>query len=123
MQTTGTLQPLRAGLPENSCRMGDEMAPQERVGPLPWILLVEDDLQLAETISWVLEDAGYRVDIAVDGQTGWEKIQVEQPALVLLDWRLPRLTGSQFAGLLHQRFGETIPIVLMTAGGGAPEKA
>lgn len=89
----------------------------------PSILVVEDDWQMAQTISWVLEEAGFTVEVARDGQAGWEQAQRLRPSLVVLDWRLPWLTSGQFAQHLRQRYGETIPILLITADGQVREKA
>lgn len=90
---------------------------------VPPILVVEDDWQMAQTISWVLEDAGFQVEVARDGKAGWEQAQVVQPALVVLDWRLPLLMGDQVAFRLRQKYGDALPILLITADGQVREKA
>jgi DNA-binding response OmpR family regulator len=87
------------------------------------VLVVEDDWQMAQTISWVLEEAGFQVEVARDGQAGWEQAQRARPSLVVLDWRLPWLSSLQFAENLRQRYGDAVPVLLITADVQVQEKA
>src|SRR4051812_44012409 len=89
----------------------------------PCILVVEDDWQMAQTISWLLEEAGFAVDVARDGQAGWEQAQRARPALVVLDWRLPWLSSLQFAENLRKHYGDAVPVLLITADGQVQDKA
>lgn len=87
------------------------------------ILVVEDDTQVLDLVTWALEDEGYRVVVAGDGAAAIEKARGQRPALVLLDWSLPDLNGDRVAEALRALFGDTLPIVLMTADGRSAEKA
>ena len=87
------------------------------------ILVVEDDTQVLDLVTWALEDEGYRVVAAGDGATALEQARGQRPALVLLDWSLPDLNGDRIAEALRALFGDTLPIVLMTADGRSAEKA
>lgn len=57
------------------------------------ILLVDDDLFIRELYEEILTNAGYEVDVAVDGKEGLEKLTKNQYDLTLLDIMLPQLDG------------------------------
>jgi len=56
-------------------------------------LVVDDDLALADVLSFTLRRAGFEVIAAHDGFTALERWQTENPDIVILDWNLPRLNG------------------------------
>lgn len=88
------------------------------------ILVVDDDDSLRNLIADVLRDEGYRLLAARDGQEALDLIAIERPALILLDWMMPRLGGAEFAAALRQHHPLLgVPIVVMTAGGVAHERA
>jgi DNA-binding response OmpR family regulator len=78
------------------------------------ILLVEDDLRLAETLAEALTDQRYVVDIVTDGEAGWQQVKVLEYDLLLLDLMLPELDGI---GLCHRlrSHGYKLPILMLTA--------
>lgn len=79
------------------------------------LLLVEDDAQLAQMYQQKLELEGYKVDIAHDGAEGYEKMKLEQPALVLMDIMMPNLNGLQaLEKAKHDPATSKIPIVILT---------
>jgi DNA-binding response OmpR family regulator len=57
------------------------------------ILIAEDTLDLLELLSDRLNYEGYQVVKAVDGQDAWEKIQHEDPDVILLDLMMPKMDG------------------------------
>ena len=59
------------------------------------ILVVDDDEYIRELYEEVLKDAGYTVDIAVDGQDGYDKIKATPYDLVMLDIMMPKMDGVQ----------------------------
>lgn len=83
------------------------------------LLVVDDDPDVAEALSSVLEDEGHEVAIAGDGQRGLEQIARSRPDAVLLDVEMPVLDGpSMVARLVARDSGdETIPIVLVSGAG------
>ena len=82
--------------------------------PAHRILVVEDDAQVAGVIRLYLEDAGYRVEIAADGQEALACARAEPPpALVVLDVMLPRVDGFEVCRRL--RAGSDVPIIVVTA--------
>lgn len=80
------------------------------------ILIVEDEVDIATLISFNLERAGYRVDVAHDGREGLEKILHDQPDLVVLDLMLPGIDGYAILKEM-QRDPRThaIPVLMLTA--------
>src|SRR5258708_13575025 len=79
------------------------------------ILLVEDAHDLAQVIIRELEASSYHVLHASDGQAALQLYAREQPALVVLDWMLPRLDGLEVLRLLRQ--SAPTPVLMLTARG------
>jgi DNA-binding response OmpR family regulator len=78
------------------------------------ILLVEDDIRLADTLAEALTDQRYVVDIVTDGEAGWQQAKLLEYDLLLLDLMLPELDGI---GLCHRlrSHGYKLPILMLTA--------
>ena len=79
----------------------------------PRILLIEDDLRLAELIRAYLSQQGFDVAIETHGGAGLERILEEQPDLVLLDLMLPGMDGLSICRQARTRYAG--PIVMLTA--------
>lgn len=82
------------------------------------ILVVEDDRDIRELIAFTLRFAGLEVETASSGAEGLEKAQSFQPDLILLDVRMPKMTGFEVCRNLKQD-GRTahIPVVFLSARG------
>ncbi len=79
------------------------------------ILLVEDDSQLAESLTESLTVQRCVVDAVRNGESAWEKVQILAYDLVLMDITLPRLDGICLCKRLCDRsYGS--PVLLLTAG-------
>ena len=78
------------------------------------ILLVEDDLRLAETLAEALSDQLYTVDIAANGLLAWDYVKSLDYDLVLLDVMLPELDGITLCQQLRSQ-GYRMPILMITA--------
>lgn len=78
------------------------------------ILVIDDDQAIRMTIADLLEAEGYVVATAINGADGLLVLDRVQPALVLLDMRMPVLDGWGFARTLQER-GIKVPIVVLTA--------
>lgn len=78
------------------------------------ILLVEDDLRLAETLAEALTDQRYVVDVVSDGESGWEQVKVLNYDLMLLDLMLPELDGVSLCQRLRSH-GYNMPVLMLTA--------
>lgn len=82
------------------------------------ILVAEDDQDIRDLIVYSLEYAGYRVVAAKNGDEAVKLAKEEQPDLILLDVRMPRMNGYQACAVLraHESTRE-IPIVFLSARG------
>jgi CheY-like chemotaxis protein len=83
------------------------------------ILVVDDDRDLRTTVAQVLEDEGYRVEEASNGQEALARLEVDPPPdLLLLDLMMPVMNGEQFRREQQREPRlSRIPVVLMTAAG------
>jgi len=80
------------------------------------ILVVDDEVDLLETIRFPLEIEGYNVLVAYNGEEALNQARKENPDLILLDLMLPKLDGYKVCRLL--KFDERykhIPILMLTA--------
>lgn len=82
------------------------------------VMIVEDDLDLRESIAEVLEDNEYRPLGVSNGKEAIERLRSEpdKPCVILLDIMMPVMDGRQFRALQREdpELG-TIPVVVMTA--------
>ena len=78
------------------------------------ILLIEDDISLAETLAEAITDQRYAIDIALDGESALEYIKSLDYDLLLLDVMLPDLNGVQLCQKLRSQ-GHQMPILMITA--------
>jgi CheY-like chemotaxis protein len=85
-----------------------------------YVLIVDDDPDLVETVSMMLENKGYEVGKAYDGVEGKEAIKQRRPDLLVLDVMMPRKDGYKLcAELKADSATRDIPIILLTAVGEA----
>jgi len=79
------------------------------------ILLVEDDPFLSDIYSTKLENAGFDLDVAYDGEDVFKKINERCPELILLDIVLPKMDGFEVLKKLKSdsKF-QKIPVILLT---------
>lgn len=87
------------------------------------VLVVEDDPDLLALEEAALAEAGYRVAVAVDGIEALERVDREMPGVILLDMRMPRMSGWEFAREFRSRYGNACPIVVVTAAENARLRA
>lgn len=80
------------------------------------ILLVDDDLTIAEMYSERLEVEGYELVISHDGESGLAAAKAEKPDLILLDIMMPKMNGLDVAKALKDEPAvKNVPIVFLTA--------
>jgi len=85
-----------------------------------YVLIVDDDPDLVETVAMMLESKGFEVGKAYDGIEGEEAIKKRRPDVLVLDVMMPRKHGYQLCQeLKSNRWTSDIPIVLLTAVGDA----
>lgn len=78
------------------------------------ILVVEDDIQLAEVLTEALLDRQYVVDVAKNGEMAWNLMESITYDLVVLDITLPKLDGVSLCRRLRDR-QFTLPVLMVTA--------
>ena len=88
----------------------------------PRLLIVDDDVELCESLADALTDAGYETVTATDAQRALRLSRNgSPPCLILLDLMMPEMTGWQFRERqLRDRRTRDIPVVIMTASREAP---
>lgn len=78
------------------------------------LLLVEDNALLARSVKQGLEEEGWIVDAAIDGEEGFRLASASSYHVVLLDSMLPKLSGPQIVEQLRAQ-GSKVPILMLTA--------
>jgi DNA-binding response OmpR family regulator len=80
------------------------------------VLIVDDEVDLVETLRFSLENEGFTILVSYDGEDALNQARKENPDLILLDLMLPKLDGYKVCRLL--KFDERykhIPILMLTA--------
>jgi DNA-binding response OmpR family regulator len=85
------------------------------------LLLVEDERKLCELVARALRAERYAVDVAEDGERGWELAQSYDYDLVILDLMLPRVSGQELLRRIRRR-SHAVPILVLTARDATEEK-
>jgi DNA-binding response OmpR family regulator len=85
------------------------------------ILVIDDDESLRDTIGVMLEQDGFRAVLAGDGRSGFERAMMIKPDLVLVDLRLPGMTGTEICKQLRAASVKT-PIIVLSALGDEVDK-
>jgi CheY-like chemotaxis protein len=80
----------------------------------PFVLIVDDDEVIRSLLRLTLPDEGYDLVEAGDGEQALQISGARQPALVLLDWRMPGLSGAEVLGALKQTHPD-VPVIVLTA--------
>lgn len=89
-----------------------------------WVLLIDDDEDIRDTIQSLLELRGYRVRTASDGADGLASMRREPPSLVILDLMMPGMNGEAFrAAQLREPALAAIPVVVLSGAGRIADKA
>ena len=85
------------------------------------ILVVDDDRQLVGMVAALLGEEGYEIVTAYDGETALRRHAEDSPDLVILDRKLPRLSGDEVCKRI--RASSQTPILMLTGERGADERA
>jgi len=85
------------------------------------ILIVDDEVDIAEMIGALLEMEDYEVAYAANGRDGLDAVARRRPDLILTDVMMPLMTGPEMLAELrgHGSHGE-IPVIMMSAANAAP---
>jgi DNA-binding response OmpR family regulator len=85
------------------------------------LLLVEDESKVSELVARALRAERYAVDVADDGERGWELADSFDYDLIILDLMLPRLNGQELLRRIRRKNHE-VPILVLTARDATEEK-
>jgi two-component system response regulator MtrA len=77
------------------------------------VLVIDDDVHLAEMIGIVLRNEGFEPFFCADGGKAFEAFQRTEPDIVLLDWMLPGKDGPEVCREIREESG--VPIIMLTA--------
>ena len=78
------------------------------------VLIIDDDDGMRELMSFLVKKAGFRAEVAIDGEDGYQKAERLRPRLILLDLMMPRYGGFEVLRQLQAGELSKIPIVVVT---------
>jgi two-component system response regulator ChvI len=79
----------------------------------PLVLIIEDEEGLLEILEVNFRAAGYRVLTATDGVAAWQAFDQNRPDLLVLDLKLPRMSGFRLLELVRSE--SQVPVLILTA--------
>ena len=85
------------------------------------LLLVEDEKKVSDLVARALRAESYAVDVAEDGQRGWDLVQSYEYDLIILDLMLPQLPGEELLRRVR-RNNPRVPILVLTARAATQDK-
>jgi len=95
--------------------------PMTSTRPLGRILVVEDDPSVQKALKRLFETEGYTVEVQANGQSALESYQAVPPAVIILDLRLPKLSGSDLCKEVKAH-SPALPIVVLSATSDVSDK-
>ncbi len=104
--------PLSAGKP---------VIPAQMSKPSGRILVVEDDPAVQKALRRLFETEGYTVEIQSDGKSALDSVYSSHPAAIVLDLRLPKVSGSDVCREIKAK-APTLPIVVLSAASDVSDK-
>ncbi|MFH1416721.1 MAG: response regulator [Planctomycetota bacterium] len=79
------------------------------------VMVIDDDKNIVKFLSVALQENGYEVSSASDGEEGFEKVKSEKPDLIILDVMMPKRTGFVlFKQLRKNEEYKDIPVIMFT---------
>ena len=124
-QIADQLADLQAEMPAGSAPAPVAPAPSSRPDPNKRlkVLVVDDESDMRASIGEFLQDRGFAVCDAGDGEEALAKTFTDKPDLILLDLRLPKVDGYQVCQTLKGNpITSGIPIIMITALNATPQK-
>ncbi len=85
------------------------------------ILVVEDEKKMASFLERGLKEEGYAIDLAEDGEKGWEYAMTNEYDLLILDWMLPKMSGVDLCQKVRKT-GSQVPVLILTAKDSVEDK-
>jgi CheY-like chemotaxis protein len=87
------------------------------------ILIVDDDADLPTLLAGIIADQGHEVRTAANGREALDRVSERMPDLILLDIKMPVMSGPEFAARFRNEYGHAAHIVVMTAAESAAMRA
>ncbi|HEV3008019.1 MAG TPA: response regulator [Burkholderiales bacterium] len=81
------------------------------------MLIVDDDVDAADSVALMLRAMGHEVEVAHDGRSGIETSRITRPDVVLLDIAMPEMTGYDAAREIRRFLGAGVRIIAVTGYG------
>jgi len=100
-------------------KLAPELVDEERirsVSPRREVMIVDDDANLLKALSFTLENAGFSVSLASDGETAVQMMKKSKPTVLLLDYRMPGMDGMEVLNWVRENCPDTM-VIVMTAHG------
>lgn len=88
---------------------------------MPTVLVIDDDVSMRDTIGVMLEQEGFQAVLASDGASGFHQALELKPGLILVDLRMPGLSGAEVCKQLRAT-GMTTPVIVVSALCGEMDK-
>jgi CheY-like chemotaxis protein len=98
--------------PERRSTATDEPETAFSVGARKRVLIADDNRDWADGLAWLLEDEGYAVHTAYDGRQAIEAARKFLPHIVVLDIRMPAMTGYEAARIFNRHPQSTRPVLV-----------
>lgn len=78
------------------------------------VVLVDDDRNITLSVSMILEEEGYDVTICNDGEQGCGRILSDEPDIVILDIKMPRMDGLEVLSKIREKY-RNLPVIMLTS--------
>lgn len=85
------------------------------------VLLVEDERKMASFIERGLKEEGYVVDVAFDGEQGWEYANTNEYDAMIFDWNVPKMEGIVLCQKIRES-GKVTPVLMLTVRDSTEDK-
>ena len=108
----------QTSIPIGSIRLPEPMNASQSLGR---VLVVEDDPAVQKALKRLFETEGYTVEVQANGQSALESFHATPPAIIILDLRLPKLSGSDLCKEVKAQ-APTLPIVVLSATSDVSDK-
>jgi DNA-binding response OmpR family regulator len=78
------------------------------------VLVIEDDKRIHKTLKLLFESEGYSLEVATDGQSGLETFRSTKPSVVILDLKLPKMSGRDVLREIRKE-APSQPVIILSA--------
>lgn len=103
--------------PSNEEQLNDDAQSSKKV------LIIDDDMEIVETVRFALQSLGHEVVVAHDGNQGIALSEKEEPDLIILDMMMPKRSGFLVLEHLRRNRDSPIPVIMVTGNDGNRHQA